>query len=66
MGDGFRPNLMLLKKPGSNSAHSPGQPLSTSSMEAAARPASQMQCELKLTRDPMRELDLIYGSDLHL
>jgi uncharacterized protein YecT (DUF1311 family) len=26
----------------------------------------QIECELKLTRDHMRELDLIYGSDLHL
>jgi hypothetical protein len=25
-----------------------------------------MQCELKLTRDHLRELDLIYGSGLHL
>ena len=29
-------------------------------------PSFQMQCELKLTRDHLRELDLIYGSDLHL
>jgi hypothetical protein len=29
-------------------------------------PSFQIQCELKLTRDHMRELDLIYGSDLHL
>jgi len=26
----------------------------------------EMQCELKLTRDHMRELDTIYGVDLHL
>jgi hypothetical protein len=25
----------------------------------------EMQCRLKLTRDHMRELDMIYGSDLH-
>ena len=29
-------------------------------------PSFQMQCELKLTRDHLRELDLIYGSGLHL
>jgi uncharacterized protein YecT (DUF1311 family) len=29
-------------------------------------PSFQMQCELKLTRDHLRELDLIYGSELHL
>jgi uncharacterized protein YecT (DUF1311 family) len=29
-------------------------------------PSFQMQCELKLTRAHLRELDLIYGSDLHL
>jgi uncharacterized protein YecT (DUF1311 family) len=29
-------------------------------------PSFQIQCELKLARDHMRELDLIYGSDLHL
>ena len=29
-------------------------------------PSFQMQCELKLTRDHLRELDLIYGIDLHL
>jgi hypothetical protein len=26
----------------------------------------EAQCELKLTRDHMGELDLIYGDDLHL
>jgi uncharacterized protein YecT (DUF1311 family) len=29
-------------------------------------PSFQMQCELRLTRDHMRELDLIYGEELHL
>jgi uncharacterized protein YecT (DUF1311 family) len=29
-------------------------------------PSFELQCELKLTRDHMRELDLIYGNDLHL
>jgi len=29
-------------------------------------PSFQMTCELKLSRDHMRELDMIYGSDLHL
>lgn len=29
-------------------------------------PSFQMQCQLKLTRDHMRELDLVYGIDLHL
>jgi uncharacterized protein YecT (DUF1311 family) len=28
-------------------------------------PSFQMECELKLTRDHMRELDMIYGGDLH-
>ena len=28
-------------------------------------PSFEMQCRLKLTRDHMRELDMIYGSDLH-
>jgi uncharacterized protein YecT (DUF1311 family) len=29
-------------------------------------PSFEGQCELKLARDYMRELDLVYGSDLHL
>ncbi|MGD0628645.1 MAG: lysozyme inhibitor LprI family protein, partial [Terracidiphilus sp.] len=29
-------------------------------------PSFEAQCELKLTRDHMRELDMIYGGDLHL
>lgn len=29
-------------------------------------PSFEGQCELKLVRDHMRELDLVYGSDLHL
>jgi uncharacterized protein YecT (DUF1311 family) len=29
-------------------------------------PSFEGQCELKLARDHMRELDMIYGSDLHL
>ena len=29
-------------------------------------PSFEGQCELKLTRDHMRELDMIYGGDLHL
>jgi uncharacterized protein YecT (DUF1311 family) len=29
-------------------------------------PSFELQCELKLTRDHMRELDLIYGGALHL
>ncbi|MGA3046850.1 MAG: lysozyme inhibitor LprI family protein [Terracidiphilus sp.] len=29
-------------------------------------PSFELQCELKLARDHMRELDVIYGSDLHL
>jgi uncharacterized protein YecT (DUF1311 family) len=29
-------------------------------------PSFEEQCELKLTRDHIRELDMIYGSDLHL
>lgn len=29
-------------------------------------PSFEAQCELKLTRDHMREVDMIYGGDLHL
>jgi uncharacterized protein YecT (DUF1311 family) len=29
-------------------------------------PSFELQCELKLARDHMRELDMIYGCDLHL
>jgi uncharacterized protein YecT (DUF1311 family) len=29
-------------------------------------PSFELQCELKLARDHMRELDTIYGNDLHL
>ena len=29
-------------------------------------PSFQMECQLKLARDHMRELDMVYGSDLHL
>jgi len=29
-------------------------------------PSFQMECELRLTRGHMRELDMIYGSDLHM
>jgi len=29
-------------------------------------PSFQMECQLKLTRSHMRELDMIYGSDLHM
>lgn len=29
-------------------------------------PSFQMECQLKLARDHMRELDIIYGHDLHL
>jgi uncharacterized protein YecT (DUF1311 family) len=29
-------------------------------------PSFEEQCELKLTRDHLRELDMIYGEDLHL
>jgi uncharacterized protein YecT (DUF1311 family) len=28
-------------------------------------PSFEMQCQLKVTRDHMRELDMIYGADLH-
>jgi hypothetical protein len=66
-----RPNSTSSKfdqwsRSGGNTATRPAQPPFTSSTGAPVDPASRWNVELKLARDHMHELDLIYGGDLHL